>query len=103
MKQTFFYQINYEMSISQIRAVMRKRIDQIDERFLRVMFAMTETYLKELEDAELEAKMNSVPLPEGWKPMTEAELLERLEASSAEIARGEYVSLEDLKKESEQW
>ncbi len=91
------------MSIQQLRMALRNRIDQIDERFLRVMYAMAETYIKEQEDAELEAQINAVPPHPDWKPMTEEELLARLQEATAQIERGEYITLEELKKKSEQW
>lgn len=91
------------MSISQIRAALHQRIDQIDDRFLRVMYVMAETYLKEKEESELEAKIDSIaPAPE-WKPMTEEELMARLEEASAQIERGEYLTLDELEKESRKW
>jgi|GEM_PF-644606 len=91
------------MSTKQIRTVLHSNIDQIDDRFLRVLYVMTETYLKEQEDASLESAIDAIPPNEAWKPMTEEELSARLSASTEQINKGKYQSLEDLKKESEQW
>lgn len=91
------------MSTEQIKEVLHHRIEQIDERFLRVMYVMAETYVKEQEDAALEAQIAAItPNPE-WKPMTEEELMVRLEASSAQFEKGEYLTVEELEKEMEQW
>ncbi len=38
-----------------------------------------------------------------WKQMTEEELMEELKESIAEADRGEYISIEDLEKEMEEW
>jgi len=64
---------------------------------------MAEAYLRELEDEGIEAKVNAIPPNPDWKPLTEEELLERLETSTAEMKRGEHINLDDLKKESEEW
>jgi len=91
------------MSTKQIRASLHQNIDQIDDRFLRVLYVMTATYLKEQEDALLESQVNAIPPNESWSPMTEEELLARLSKSTEQIKKGNYQSLEDLKNESEQW
>ena len=91
------------MSTKQIRATLHLNIDQIDDRFLRVLYVMTETYLKEQEDALLESEVNAIPPNESWTPMTEEELSARLSKSTEQIKNGNYQSLENLKKESNQW
>ena len=58
------------MSTKQIRASLHQNIDQIDDRFLRVLYVMTATYLKEQEDALLESQVNAIPPNESWSPMT---------------------------------
>jgi len=91
------------MSIRQLRLALHGRIDEIDERFLRVMYAMTETYIKEQEDAEIATQIENVPPDESWQPLTEEELMERLEASTKAYKNGEYTDIEDIEKESEEW
>ena len=103
MEQQSIYQIRQIMSTEQIKEVLHRRIEEVDERFLKVMFAMAETYMKELEDAALEAEIEAIPPNPDWKPMTEEELMARLEEGSAQIERGEFIALEDLEKEMEQW
>ena len=103
MNRQLIYQIKNAMSTSQIRNALHLKIEQIDERFLRVMYAMAETYLKEKADADLEQQVGNIPPDANWKPLTEAELMERLAASSAEYEKGNYMTFEELEKESEQW
>jgi len=91
------------MSTSQIRNALHLKIEQMDERFLRVMYVMAETYLKEKEDAASEEEVENIPPNSSWKPLTEAELMERLASSSAEYEKGNYLTLDELEKESEQW
>jgi len=91
------------MSTAQIKEVLHHQIEQVDERFLRVMFVMTETWIKEQEDAALEAEINAIPPSPDWKPMTEKQLMARLAEGSAQIERGEYHTIEEVRKEAELW
>jgi len=45
----------------------------------------------------------AIPPSPGWKPMTKAELINEIKEADAEFKRGEYISVEDLEKEMEQW
>lgn len=92
------------MSLAQIREELHQRIDLADERLLRMVYVMTEAYLEEdEEDAEL-AQIIAKHYQSGpWKQMTKEELMEDLKESIAEIRRGEYISIEDLEKEMEEW
>lgn len=94
------------MSLAQIREELHQRIDIADERLLRMVYVMTEAYLEEEEeeeDAELAQIIAKYDQSGPWKQMTEEELMADLKESIAEIRRGEYISLEDLKKEMEEW
>ena len=91
------------MSISQLRLALHGRIDEIDERFLRVMYAMTETYMKELEDAEIATQIDKIPPDEGWQPLSEEELMTRLEASTKAYKKGDFKDIDDVERESEEW
>lgn len=67
---------------------------------------MTEAYLEDEEeedDPELAQIIAKHAESGPWKQMTEEELMEDLKESIAEIRKGEYISLEDLKKEMEEW
>lgn len=93
------------MSLAQIREELHQRIDLADERLLRMVYVMTEAYLEDEEedDPELAAAIAKHDELGPWKQMTEEELMEDLKESIAEIRRGEYISIEDLKKEMEEW
>ncbi len=89
------------MSIAQIRVALIKQIMDADEASLKKYQLLLKADLEDiLTDDQL---MSLIPPPPDLKPLTEEELMERLEKSRGEIERGEYISLEDLKKESEQW
>lgn len=92
------------MSLAQIREELHQRIDLADERLLRMVYdVMTEAYLEEEEDSELAQIITKHAESGPWKQMTEEELMEDLKESIAEIRRGEYISIEDLEKEMEEW
>lgn len=91
------------MGAEQIKEILHLRIEEADESFLRILHAMTEAYKQEQEAAALEAEIMSIPPNPDWKPMTQEEMMAHLEESEAQIERGEYVTLEELRKESEQW
>lgn len=86
------------MSIRQIKEALHLRIEQVDERFLKVMYAMAETYIKEQEDALVENEINEADSQREWKPMSEEELMTRLEDASAQYKKGEYKTIEDVEK-----
>lgn len=91
------------MSTAQIKENLHRQIEQVDDRFLRVMSVMATAYLKEQEDAALEAEINAIPPNPDWKPMTEEQLMARLAEGSAQIERGEYSTIEEVRKEAELW
>ena len=104
----FIAKKSQKMSLAQIREELHQRIDLADEHLLRMVYDfMTEAYLdeeeKEEEDAEFAQIIAKHDQTGPWKQMTEEELMEDLKESIAEIRRGEYISIEDLEKEMEEW
>ena len=91
------------MGIEQIKETVHLRIEQADERLLRVMHAMTEAYAAPSEALISDEMIMAIPLSPTWKPMTKAELRNEIEEADAEFERGKYISVEDLEKEMEQW
>ncbi|MBK6621989.1 MAG: hypothetical protein IPG32_14370 [Saprospirales bacterium] len=91
------------MSTQQIKEALHHRIEQFDERFLRLLYVMAETWIKEQEDAAVEAEIAAIPPNPDWKPLTEEDLMARLEESSAQFKRGEYVTIDELEKEMKEW
>lgn len=93
------------MSIEQIKETLHLRVEQADESFLRILHAMTEAYAAEyLEEKEVtDEQIMAIPPSPDWKPMTREELRAELDEANAEFERGEFITLEDLEKEAEQW
>ena len=82
------------MGADQLRSSLILRIEQADEKLLRVINSVVDAviieYVPELTMAEYEASL---------KPMTIEELTARAEASNEDIAAGRLIDLEDLKVE----
>jgi hypothetical protein len=93
------------MGIDTLRDRVISRIQQADESFLRILDAMTEAYENEHQEAEFtDTEVAAMRLAdESLKPMSREELHAELKEGLAQVERGEFVTIEDLKKEMEQW
>ena len=95
------------MGIDQLRTDLIQRIEQADEKMLRVITSVVEAVESEYvsDDVTLwpDEAAEAMTQP-GWaKPLTEEALGERLANATAEIERGEFITLQDLEKEVETW
>ncbi len=88
------------MSVDQIKDVLHHRIEQADERFLQVIYAMVEAYA---EQHAIGSDEEIIGYQAGGEPMTVAELKAKINLAEQQIDRGEYLTPEQLRKESEQW
>jgi hypothetical protein len=93
------------MGTNTLRDRVISRIQQADESFLRILDAMTEAYENEHLGIEFtEEEVAAIRLSdESLKPMSKEELHTELKNGFAQVERGEFVTIEDLKKEMEQW
>jgi hypothetical protein len=91
------------MSILQLKEALHLRIEQVDERFLKVIYAMMETYLKEQEDAAMQAAIENTAPGTEWQPLTEDELLQRLEEALTQYKSGDFKSIDEVIKDVEKW
>ena len=79
------------MERDQIKEQLHLRIEQADDRLLRVMSAMVEAYFEvHPKTAELAEYENSL------RPMTQEELVARAMESEAAIERGEVIDVEEI-------
>ena len=91
------------MSVEIIKKRIFLRLEQADERLLRVLDQFVETLFeeyhhnegKELSDEEIMA----LPAPPWAKPLSKEESIADLQEAIAEYKRGEYVTLDELEKE----
>lgn len=95
------------MSTELIKKRLYLRIEQADEKLLRVLDQFSETLFeeyhhgegKELSDEEIMA----LPAPPWAKPLTKEESIADLRAALVEYEGGEYVTLDELDQEAEKW
>lgn len=81
------------MGALELRNDLLQYINQADERLLKVVKAVMESYWEE------EIVAHTID----GKPLTKNAYKEELKEAVAEIKRGEYTTQEDLEKESENW
>jgi len=104
-KRSYFLLKSPDMNVELIKKRLFLRIEQADEKLLRVLDQFSEKLFdeyhddvgKELSDDEIMA----LPAPPWAKPLTQRESIADLREALAEYERGEYVSLEELDKEAE--
>jgi len=83
------------MSTNEIRKSLHRYIDQLDGRFLSAMYSMLNTYL--------EKKHEVVGYRADGTPISKDELIKDLQEAEDQITRGEYLTIDELEKESEDW
>lgn len=84
------------MSATHLRDEIHKYLDAVkDETFLRAVHSMFNTYLQHSEAV--------VGYRPDNQPITHRQLLAELEASEAQIEQGDYLTIEELIQEAEQW
>ncbi|NBC06155.1 MAG: hypothetical protein GVY26_03075 [Bacteroidetes bacterium] len=85
------------MSTVEMRAKVHKMIDEVDNTLLEAIHAMLETYQKRQEDDPV------VGYEVDGTPVTASTLEKQADEAMEQVARGEYITLAELEKESEQW
>lgn len=81
------------MGALELRDSVLEYINTADERLLKVVKAVIESYQEN----------DIVAYTIDRKPLTRTTYKEELQEAKAEIKRGEYTSQEDLEKESDSW
>jgi hypothetical protein len=84
------------MSTVEIRAKVHQMIDEVDHALLEAIHAMLETYQKREEDPTVGYEVDG-------RPITTSTLEEQADEAMGQVARGEYITLAELEKESEKW
>jgi hypothetical protein len=91
------------MSSAEIKEDLHRHIEQMDERFLKVLHAMTHAYLEQNKEDKIDDEIENIPLPPWAQAYSKEELIADLKEADAQFDRGESITLEALKKESETW
>lgn len=87
------------MSAVEIRAEIDSLLDKVqgqNESFLKVVHSMLSTYVQGQEDPIIGYETDGTPV-------TASAFLEQADEAMAAVERGEYITLEELEKESEEW
>ena len=85
------------MSTTQIKAEITAYLDEVDDSFLKAVHAVLAAYTQKKEaDPIIGYNVDGKPMRASE---AKVEFKRRLEA----VERGEYITLEELKKESETW
>lgn len=105
MSTTLIYKKTNPMSTAELRSKIDGFLNQVDDNFLKVVHAMLETYVEEKpKDEELtDEQIGAIVAAADHQPMTKAELISEIEEGNAQIERGEFITIDELEKEMEQW
>jgi len=99
------------MDALQKKELLHLRIEQANEQMLDALAEMAETLFKTwqpeviektVEKEKTEAEMAAI-YAKHLKPMTRQEMTDELSEAMADYERGDYVTLEEMEKESAQW
>lgn len=81
------------MGVAELRTKLHNYIDHADERFLKMVYAMSREYKS--------------PMAIGYNvdgtPITRKELAQRVTSASKRVKTGDFVTQEDVEKEVENW
>jgi hypothetical protein len=84
------------MSAVEMREEVHQLIDQLDDRLLEAVHAMLGIYVQKEVDPVVGYEADGTPI-------TASTLEQQADEAVTQIERGEYTTLEELEKESEQW
>lgn len=80
------------MGAAELRKELHSFIDRADERFLRMMHSLAEEYIKD-----------EVVAYRAGNAITKNQLYQELKEAEKEIENGDYTTIEEFEKESNQW
>jgi hypothetical protein len=81
------------MGITELRTELHNFINQADERFLKMLYAMSREY-----NSSAVIGYN----PDGT-PITQSQLVARVQEASQRVKEGNFISQDELEKEIENW
>jgi hypothetical protein len=81
------------MTATVLHKEVRQYVDHADERFLRMVYAMSKEYENSLV----------VGYTAKGEPLTKDEIKERVKAASKRVKSGDFIAHEELEKEVQKW
>ncbi len=82
------------MGVQKLREELHDYINHADERFLKMVYAMSKEYKKE---------HNLVGYNVDGSPITKEGLVRRAKAASQRVKSGDFITQEEVEKEIENW
>jgi predicted ribonuclease YlaK len=84
---------NNVMGAEELKKELHSYIDQADEAFLKMVYAMSREY----------KKLDIVGYNTDGSPITQKDLRKRVKAASKRVKAGHYTTQEEVEKEIENW
>lgn len=84
------------MSTTEIRESLIRNIEEADDKLLKMLYAVVEIYQNEEVDPIIGYTIDG-------KPKRASEMEEQLQIEVEAAKRGEYITLEELRKKSDEW
>ena len=91
------------MDATTTKDLLHLRIEQADEKLLAVLAQMTEILFRNYQSEVMENSPQEDRVPSWAKPLTAAESLADLREGLAAYEGGQYVTLEEARKEAATW
>ncbi len=82
---------------SELRADLHRYIDLLDDKFIAVVHAMVDTYIEQHKDDPI------IGYDINGKPMHASEAKAEFKRRNQAIDDGDFITIEQLKKESKKW
>jgi hypothetical protein len=98
-KKRYLYKSTIKASIMnavELRNDLHQLIDQLDERFLKAVYAMISVYQADDKDPILGYETDGTPV-------TVSAFIKQAESAVAEAKKGKAISVEELEKRSKEW
>jgi hypothetical protein len=81
------------MGVHKLREELHEYIDHADERFLKMVYAMSKEYKESV----------AVGYNADGSPITKEDLVNRVKTASKRVKAGDFLTQEELEKEVENW
>lgn len=85
------------MTIAEQRSHVPELLEQVDDEFFSIVYAMLETYVRKQQANPV------IGYETDGTPITAQAFLRQADEAMAAVERGEYTTIEELEKESEAW
>lgn len=85
------------MTKAELKTEVDNLLNQVDDAFLKVVHAMLDTYVKQQEEDSVEG------YDLDGNPMTAEALMNKYKAGLEAVAKGDFITIEELEEKSKEW